>query len=100
MKRYVEAGRGVAAKTECGRSETSEMSRLIYFRQIKVQLICQLSMREHSVHTETLLGSDSAEQKKVARHRVPFLSNRRFSKVLSIVEIGNSTLGLRNCVFY
>jgi hypothetical protein len=61
MKRYIEAGRGVAAKTVCGRLETREMSRLIYCRQIKVQLICQLSMREHTVHTELLLGSDSAE---------------------------------------
>jgi hypothetical protein len=61
MKRYIEAGRGVAAKTVCGRSETREMSRLIYSRQIKIQLICQLSMREQSVHAEPLLGSDSAE---------------------------------------
>jgi hypothetical protein len=63
MKRYVEAGRGVAAKTVCDRSETREMSRLIYSRQIKVQLICQLDMREHSVYAERLLGSDWAERK-------------------------------------
>lgn len=56
MKRYIEAGRGVAAKTACGRSETREMSRLIYSRQIKVQLICQLSMGEHTVQTEALMG--------------------------------------------
>lgn len=98
MKRYIEADLGVDAKTACGRSETREMSRLIYSRQIKVQLICQLSMREHTVHSWDQIRQN---ERKLSVTESLFSRTERSRRLfLSIAEIQSPTLGLHKCVLH